>query len=153
MARTAIGLFRDNHAADIVMRELENAGFARERVRVLTGSTPSPSGLERPGNMAGNAPQTGAGIGSTSWLKIEGVPNEDFELYRRGLDRGSIVVAVTTTDERADYAAEIMNRCGALDVEERTSAAGRGMSPPSGEGTVQAGRNRYEGGGARVFVW
>ncbi len=153
MSKTAVGLFEDEAKATQVVRELESSGFKRDQIRMVNRlrATPTPSGLDRPDVRADAG--TGALVGNTEVLKIGGVPEEDAALYMEGVRRGSVLVAVTSSDDCADEAARIMDRAGAIDVRERSRAAGRGMSPPSGEGTVQAGRHRVEGGGTRVFIW
>ncbi len=150
MAKTAIGLFENRQAAERVAGELERAGFQREDIRILSAPPAgAESGPSKPGYMAGST-MTPTDVGNTDVLKIGGA---DPAPYWEGVRRGGIIVAVTSVDDRADEAARIMDQHGALDVEERTRAAGRGMSPPVVQDQEQTGRHRSTGGGARVFVW
>jgi uncharacterized protein (TIGR02271 family) len=66
----------------------------------------------------------GAGLGATAGgiigaLTDLGVPEEEAHYYAEGVRRGGVLVAVDTDDRRADHAAEIMERAGAIDVDER----------------------------------
>jgi stress response protein YsnF/uncharacterized membrane protein len=68
----------------------------------------------------------GAGIGAAAGGTIGaltdlGVPEEEAHYYAEGVRRGGVLVAVETDDQRADRAAEIMERAGAIDVEERAT--------------------------------
>jgi predicted O-methyltransferase YrrM len=51
----------------------------------------------------------------TAW----GVPEEEARYYAEGVRRGGVLVTVDASDERADRAAQIMTRYGAVDVDER----------------------------------
>jgi stress response protein YsnF/uncharacterized membrane protein len=68
----------------------------------------------------------GAGLGATAGgiigaLTDLGVPEEEAHYYAEGVRRGGVLVAVDTADQRADRAAEIMERAGAIDVDERAT--------------------------------
>ena len=105
MTKTAIGLFEVSTKADEVVAHLLASGFSREEVKVVQRSdydgTPGPE---------------------TDILKIGGLPQEHAGRYWEAVRRGRVLVAVTSGGEMADRAAEIMDRDGAIDVEERTAA-------------------------------
>jgi stress response protein YsnF len=68
----------------------------------------------------------GAGIGAAAGgiigaLTDLGVPEEEAHYYAEGVRRGGALVTVETDDQRADRAAEIMERAGAIDVDERAT--------------------------------
>jgi len=68
----------------------------------------------------------GAGLGATAGgiigaLTDLGVPEEEAHAYAEGVRRGGVLIAVDTDDQRADRAAEIMERAGAIDVDERAT--------------------------------
>jgi len=70
---------------------------------------------------------TGAGIGAVAGgllgaLVDLGVPEEDAHYYTEGVRRGGALVTVATDDARADEAIAIMNRHGAVDLDERSSS-------------------------------
>jgi hypothetical protein len=149
MAITVIGLFEHMPAADAAIRNLVERGFDRERITVIEPGTESEL------------------AGSTEILNIASLPPEDAGIYREGLRRGAVLVAALANEEQADLGVEIMDRHGAIDVEERSlawekagwqrpalRAAASGMPPPEvEEPTIQVGRSRTTAGGARVFVW
>ena len=62
----------------------------------------------------------GSAVGDTIEEELgEGVPHEDIYLYEDALRHGrSIVIAYTETDDQSDRAEEILNRSGALDLDE-----------------------------------
>lgn len=70
---------------------------------------------------------TGAGIGAVAGgllgaLVDLGVPEEDAHYYTEGVRRGGALVTVAADDARADDAIAIMNRHGAVDLDERSSS-------------------------------
>jgi hypothetical protein len=69
----------------------------------------------------------GAGIGAAAGgligaLQQEGVPEEQARYYAEGVRRGDIVVSVRASGELADRASEVMDRRGAVDIDDRVSA-------------------------------
>jgi len=69
----------------------------------------------------------GAGVGALSGgilgaLVDAGVPEEEAQYYTEGVRRGGTLVSAAVNDADADRAAAIMNRHGAVDIRERTSA-------------------------------
>lgn len=68
----------------------------------------------------------GAGIGAAAGGLIGalvdlGIPEDQAELYSEGVRRGGTLVTVNTPDERADQAADIMNRHDPIDINERAT--------------------------------
>jgi uncharacterized protein (TIGR02271 family) len=68
----------------------------------------------------------GVGIGAAAGgllgaLTDLGVPEEEAHYYAEGVRRGGVLLVVDTDDQRADRAAEIMERAGAIDVDERAT--------------------------------
>ncbi len=67
---------------------------------------------------------TGAGVGAAAGgllgaLTGAGVPEEDAHYYAEGVNRGGTLVMVNSPDEQADTAYDIMQRHGAVDIDER----------------------------------
>jgi hypothetical protein len=88
-----------------------------------------------------------------------GVTKSQAQAYVAGLRRGGALVFATGLDEKVGAAADMMNRHGAVAVEEIVGGepslpgvAGEVMTPAQNS-TVQAGRVRQSGGGAACFVW
>jgi hypothetical protein len=69
------------------------------------------------------------------------------------------MVFATGSGDKAQVAAEIMNRHGAVEVEKISASrpelpsADRGEAPPAHDLSVQTGRFHSPGSGARLFVW
>ena len=148
MAKTAVGLFENPGSIDQVVRELKASG-----IRVLG----------EPRDMAGSGamstPHTDFEVELTRELKTIGAAEADAEAYVRGVRRGGVMVFATGSGEQADAAAEIMNRHCAVEIEELTASVPHLPSTvgddvaPGRDGSVQAGRVRSPGAGARLFVW
>ena len=153
MAKTAVGLFENSGLADEVVRDLEATGFPRKDVRVLG----------EPREMAGSGlmstPRTDFEVDLIRDLTAFGVLKADAESYVQGVRRGGVMVFATSSSEKADAAAEIMNRHGAVEIEEISASrpelpnADPGRATPARDISIQTGRFRSPGSGARLFVW
>jgi len=153
MAKTAVGLFENSESANEVVRDLEATGFLQTDVRVL----------KEPVEMAGSGlmstPHTDFEVALTRDLTAFGVLEADAEAYVQGVRRGGVMVFATGSGKKADTATEIMNQHGAVELEE--ISASRPQLPTSDEDeatavhvpSVQIGRIRSPGSGARMFVW
>jgi hypothetical protein len=139
--------------ADQVAHDLEVSGFPRDDVRALVESRD----MTVTGVMS--FPRTDFEVDLGRDLKAIGASEEEAKAYVQGVRRGGVLVFATGSNEKADIAADIMNRHGAMEVEE---LIGRELNPggmvgenaPLGhESRVQTGRIRQAGGGARMFVW
>jgi hypothetical protein len=153
MAKTAVGLFENPGSVDEVVRDLEATGFPRNDVRVLV----------EPREMAGSGlmstPHTDFEVGLVRDLTAFGVLEADAEDYVRGVRRGGVMVFATGSGDKAEAATEIMNRHGAVEIEKVSASrpelpsTDHGEAPPVRDPSVQTGRSRSPGGGARLFVW
>jgi hypothetical protein len=92
-------------------------------------------------------------------LRGIGASGPEAEAYLEGVRRGGVLVFASGSDERIDAAAEIMNRHRPTEVEELTggklnlpSTTGENVTPKHAS-SVQTGRVRQSGSGARVFAW
>jgi hypothetical protein len=153
MPRTTVGLFEDPESVEEVVREIEALGFPREEVRVV------------------DEPRTFPVTGVMSFARLDfeadlvrellriGATKAEAQAYMDGLRRGGALVLATGSDEKVDKAADIMNRRGAMDIEEtsgpepRTPSTVHENTMPARESSVMAGRIRQPGGGACLFVW
>ena len=153
MARTAVGLFENSELADEVVRDLEATGFLRTDVRILKEP------LEMAGSGLMSTPHTDFEVGLTRDLTAFGVLEGEAEAYVQGVRRGSVMVFATGPGKKADTATEIMNRHGAVELEEVSASRPELPTSDQGEATpvrapsVQIGRVRSPGSGARMFVW
>jgi hypothetical protein len=153
MTKTAVGLFESSRLADEVVRDLEATGFPKNDVRVLG----------EPREMAGSGlmstPHTDFEVGLIRDLTAFGVIEADAEDYVQGVRRGGVMVFATGSGDKAEAATEIMNRRGAVEVEKISASrpelpnADSGESIPGRKQSVQIGRDRSSGSGARLFVW
>ena len=76
----------------------------------------------------------GAGIGAAAGgligaLRDMGVPEDEAKRYEEALQGGGTLVSVHTTSLDADRAADILDRNGALDVDERLETLRAGRTP------------------------
>jgi hypothetical protein len=153
MAKTAVGLFENPGSVDKVVRDLEASGFPRGDVRVLG----------EPREMAGSGvmsiPHTDFEVGLIRDLMAFGVVKADAEDYVQGVRRGGVMVFATASGDKAEAATDIMNRHGAVEIEKISASrpelpnADPGQATPIRDISVQTGRSRSPGSGARLFVW
>lgn len=153
MAKTAVGLFENSELADEVVRDLEATGFLRTDVRILK----EPVEMAESGLMS--TPHTDFEVALTRDLTAFGVLEVDAEAYVQGVRRGGVMVFATSSGEKVDAATDIMNRHGAVEIEEISASRPELPTSHQGEATpirarsVQIGRVRSPGSGARMFVW
>ncbi len=153
MAKTAVGLFENQGLVDEVVHDLEASGLPGNDVRVLR----EPRDMAVAGIMS--TPRSDFQETVTQDLRRIGATEKEAEAYVQGVRRGAVLVFASGSDDKVDGAAEIMNRHNTVEVEELTggeldlpSMIGRDMTFVRNS-SVQAGRERSSGAGARVFVW
>lgn len=153
MPKTAVGLFKKPDFVDDVVREIEALGFPRKEVRTLE----EPATFEVTGVMS--FPRLDFEVELNRELARIGATKAEAQVYVDGLRRGGALVFATGSDERVEAAADIMDRNGAVGVEEVSGSepqlAGvvRENMTPTRDIPVLAGRIRESGGGAALFVW
>ena len=153
MAKTAVGLFKNAGSMDDVVRDLEVGGSRGRDIRVLG----------EPREMAGSGmistPRTDFEVELTRDLMTIGATRADAEAYVRGVRGGGVIVFATSSDEKANAAAgdhEPPSCSGGGKVNRlRTSSLQHGplRDGPRRDSSVQTGRSRFRGGGARLFAW
>ena len=160
MSKTAVGLFEDPGVADQVVHDLDAGGFPRSEIRLL----------KEPLDMAvtgvTSIPHTDFEVGLDRELKAIGASEGEASAYVQEVRRGGALVFATGTNVEVDNAAEIMNRHGAIKVEEligrepsgsrmtgQSLPLSRDANMPSVHDATQTGRIRQSGGGVRMFVW
>jgi len=154
MLKTAVGLFESGHRVDDVVREIEALGFPWNEVRTLA----EPASFEITGVMS--FPRLDFEVDLRRELARIGATQAEIEFYVEGLRRGgALVLATSDDDKQVDAAAELMNRRGAMGLEEVTGPEPhlprvvREGSSPTAYTSVLAGRVRQSGGGVCFFVW
>jgi hypothetical protein len=153
MAKTAVGLFENRSSVDEVVRDLEASGFLGKDVRVLG----EPRDMADSGLLG--TPHTDFEVGLMRELRAIGAAETDAAAYVDGVRHGGVMVFATGSGEQADAAVAIMNRHCSAEVEE-LNASGPQLTETEHDNTaagrdssVEAGRFRSPGTGARLFVW
>ena len=153
MPKTTVGLFEDPGIVESVVREIEGLGFPRNEVRVVD----EPSTFEVTGVMSFK--RLDFEVDLKRELTRIGATEAEARAYLDGLSRGGALVLATGADRQAEAAADIMNRYGAIEIEETSGPEPqlphiiRESTTTSTEAAVMAGRIRQPGGGACLFVW
>ena len=153
MPKTVVGLFEDARAVDAAVDELEALGFPRQEVRTMN----EPASFEATGVMS--FPRLDFEADLSRELTRIGATIPEAEAYVEGLRRGGALVFATGADDDVEAAGVILNRRGAVEIEEVTGSepqlpgvAHQNMTPMRNS-AVLAGRVRQPGGGACFFVW
>jgi len=111
--KTVVGLFDSFDDAQTVVDELVSNGFNRSVIK-LENEAKGEFAFETSDEvMDSSSPVL---IGGLTNL---GVPHEDARLYAEGVNRGGTLVSVTTSDDKASLAYEIMTRLGSIDLKDR----------------------------------
>jgi hypothetical protein len=138
---------------DSVVREIEALGFPRREVRTLA----EPAIFEVTGVMS--FPRLDFEVDLVRELTRIGATKAESQAYVEGLRHGGALVFATGSDERVETAADVMNRRGAVEIEETSGpepqlpGVVRENMAPLRNTPVLAGRIREPGGGAAFFVW
>ncbi len=153
MPKTVVGLFENPQLVDDAVREIEALGFPRRDVRTMK----EPASFEVTGIMS--FPRIDFEVDLSRELARIGATIPETRAYVEGLRRGGALAFATGSDEKVDAAANIMNRHGAVEVEEVTGSepelapVGHHGTTPKRNSSVMTGRVRQADGGACVFVW
>lgn len=153
MAKTAIALFNDPAIVEGVVKEIEDLGIPKKELQILKEQALFPVD----------------GVMSFTRLEFEvelkhaldeiGAEESEEQAYLKGLRDGCVLVLASGPDAKVEEAAEIMNRAGAKDLEEKKGSEPELPEPeyddavPDRGAPVQAGRIREAGSGAQLFVW
>lgn len=112
MAITVVGFFDTYEAAEKVVRELTAGGFRQEDVQIQSGDAPG-------GARTGFGARVSNFFGS---LFGDDLSEAERGHYAEAVRRGNVVVAVRAEDGAADRATEVMERNGAVDIDERVAS-------------------------------
>jgi hypothetical protein len=153
MPKTAVGLFQNPGVIDDVVREIEVLGFPRNEIRTLG----EPASFEVTGVMS--FPRFEFEADLIRELTRIGTTGAEAQVYIAGLRRGGALVFATGSDDGVDAAADIMNRRGAVDIEEISGpepqllGVVRESTTPIRGNLIMSRRARQSGGGACLFTW
>jgi hypothetical protein len=153
MPKTVVALFKNPTDVEVVVKQIEKLGIPKQELRTL----------EEPGTFPVD------GVMSFTRLDFEvelkhalseiGVADTEGEAYIRGLRNGDILVLASGTDQQVEAAAHIMNRQGAVNLEQSSGPEPELPEPdlenalPSRDMPLQTGHIRQISSGARLFVW
>jgi uncharacterized protein (TIGR02271 family) len=120
-SRTVVAVFDDYATAERAVADLVSNGFSRDSINITSNdSFASDSAMGNIG-LSGEHPRdrSGGGIGGF-FRRLFGADDEYAGHYDEAIRRGAAVVSVNTDDE--DRASDILDRSGAIDVEERAAS-------------------------------
>jgi len=123
MATTLVGIFDDYAQAQKAVRELTHSGVKQGEISIARNE-PSGKGYTTYGGANSKDYTTGTSIGDKISNFFDGIFGTDINddergVYAESVRRGSTIVVVNTDDAGTERAAEILNRAGALDVDQR----------------------------------
>ena len=157
MAKTLVALYNTCTDAEQVVQELITDGFARSDVHLALDHT---EGCETQ-HAAVEWDSAYAGANLLETLADLGVPSEEAHAYAEGVHRGSALVVVESSDDRAERGMAILQRLHPVDLHERTAqwrqegwtgtAAGATTSTPMAR-TATATRSTQEQARAQTRV-
>ncbi len=161
MARTVVGLFPNQEAAQHVKKHLIGEGYAADNLRVVANTVRTHS--------AGSA-TTGEQNDDTGFVdtisnffrSFTGSDPDDEKHYTEGVSTGGALLTAVVPDDHADTVAELMERHGAHNVDEQKVEKGgvTGKTTPASEGVqklnvveedLQVGKRQVQRGGVRVY--
>ena len=179
MTHTVVGLFDNKTEAHAAMQELIQEGFTRENIdvsarRYADSDYDNAAANSTTGSTAGsmtstNDTNTGVGGSISNFFNSLFGDDDDQSYSRNYTDAASDTEAILTvqadSSERASQAAEILDRNGAIDVDERAAQYRSNYAQTSGttgtatenevaipiiEEELQVGKREVERGGARI---
>jgi|GEM_PF-4209377 len=140
MAQTVIGVFDNTSEAQQAAAQLERNGFDRDYIDVSSRSETNDTGTatDYQSNKTHDNDSFGDKISDFFRSLFDG--NDAADHYSEVARRGSVVTVHTKSLEEAEQAAEILDTCGAIDIDERiesftntittgTSTIGRTSTP------------------------
>jgi len=175
MTHTVVGLFDNRNEAQAAMQELIQQGFIKENIDISNRSA-SDSTVTTTGN---TTTETGAGDSISNFFSsLFGGDETTTRNYSNAANEADAILAVQVDSaERASQAAEILDRNGAIDVDERNAQYQQNFAQTSGttgtgttenlttenrttnqgdmaipviEEELQVGKRAVETGGARI---
>jgi stress response protein YsnF len=115
--RMVTAFFDDRSDAEQAIHRLQQAGIARDSIR-LTAGNERDTGSDQTGT-----PSVGeASVGLWDSLRDLFLPDEDRATYAEGLRRGGYLVSVEATDTEHDRVLDILDDEGTIDIDERAES-------------------------------
>jgi stress response protein YsnF len=161
MAYTVVGLFENESEAQRAVERLESTGISRQNVDYTRGSGSTE-------NTSSSRDSDDSGV--TRFFKSLFGSDDDADRYSRVSNQGCYIVTVhAQSNDQAEQAADVLDDCGAIDVDERSSSGGYGAvsnsntedrssltgnrsetTIPRIEENLEVGKRTEERGGVRV---
>jgi stress response protein YsnF len=164
MAQTVVGFFDQSSEAQTAIRELMAGGISRDRIDLGRGNM----GTSQVSSNRSDDSNRGSNPISNFFRNLFGNDDDERERYTRVAERSDTIVTVhAASREEAETASQILDRCGAVDVDERAARYGyngrsaapgeqqrvleeRGTSIPRVEENLEVGKRTVETGGVQV---
>jgi len=147
--KTIVGLFDSFDDARTVVDELVSAGLDRSSIRLDNES----KGESAFGMGSGNSYSIDNLMSGLSGM---GVPRNDAMIFAEGVRRGGSLVILSTADDRATKAYEILSRHGSVDLDERmkhwTKSGWTGFNETATTGATQTRATELKQGEARLPI-
>lgn len=168
MAQTVIGFFDNPTEAQRAVERLQTLGISRDMIDLSTNAAGS-TGVSDSRTTDRGDRENESGI-TRFFRNLFGSDDDEADRYSHVAERSSAIVTVhARTEDEAEKAADLLDECGAVDVDERAAQYGytsgrsasetgrreninneRGTTIPRIEENMEVGKRTVEGGGVRV---
>ncbi|HEY1006766.1 MAG TPA: hypothetical protein VGD92_06285 [Sphingobacteriaceae bacterium] len=125
MAKAVIGIFDSSAEAREAVRNLESRGISSDHVDIR----------ERAEETGTEEKHEGIGESISNFFSNLFGNDDDAKNYSEVANRGCTVTVYTDSNEEAENVADILDDCGAIDVDERITRYRSGMGTSAGMGT------------------
>ncbi|HYO82890.1 MAG TPA: YsnF/AvaK domain-containing protein [Bryobacteraceae bacterium] len=128
---TLVAVFRDSASAERARQELTSAGFAASDIDHRSSTHFASDAATGNTGITGATPashSSGGGIGGWFRSMFGGDDDRDTMSYSSAIESGGVALTVQTDDAQVDRAAEILNRNGAIDVDEQDTGLNTGTT-------------------------
>jgi len=121
--RTVVGVFDDRTAAQSVVEQLVNSGIERGSIQINSNDSYASDAARGNAGLSGESRDHSGGGISGFFRRLFGDDDaEHYGHYAEAVRRGSTVVTVTTDEQHAERAADIMDDGGAVDIDRRAQS-------------------------------
>jgi stress response protein YsnF len=140
MAQTVIGFFDSESEAQRAVNELESKGITRDRIDYSRNSGLQQSSGEQ---VSRDRDRDGENGITRFFRNLFGGDDDEADRYSRvGNNAQCLVTVHARTSDEAERAADILDDCGAIDVDERSSRYATGSDSRTGVSGVPGGSDR-----------
>jgi uncharacterized protein (TIGR02271 family) len=123
MAKTVVGFFDEAEDAQKAMQRLQQVGISQNSIDFTSGGAGAYGSTST--NVSTNDRQEEGNAITRFFNSLFGDDSDDARKYSRvGSNSNYIITVHASSDDEAEQAADIMDDCGAIDVDERASREG-----------------------------